>query len=53
MKTAKCLNCLCGCLEWRYCQGCDSWLCEGCWREHNEDAPDHTLARIEWKYEND
>jgi len=37
----KCRNCDDGCTAVRFCDGCDETLCEGCWAEHNEDAPCH------------
>ena len=36
-----CPNCADGCTATRYCDGCDMTICEGCYAEHNEDAPDH------------
>ena len=36
-----CANCRDGCVVAVYCDGCWEFLCQSCWREHNEDAPDH------------
>ena len=36
-----CPNCQDGCVVSVYCDGCWEYLCQNCWREHNEDAPDH------------
>jgi hypothetical protein len=38
---AGCTNCEERCLVSKWCDGCESWLCDGCWAEHNEDAPCH------------
>jgi len=41
-----CENCDCegGCVATRWCDGCDMWLCDGCWLEHNQDAPCHCAS---------
>ena len=41
MAHKQCRNCDDGCTAVRFCNGCDEMLCEGCWAEHNEDAPCH------------
>ncbi len=37
----KCPNCSDGCTARRYCDGCHAVLCQGCYDEHNSDAPCH------------
>ena len=36
-----CPNCDDGCIAAKDCLGCDHLVCDGCWEEHNNDAPCH------------
>lgn len=41
LPIAPCPNCDDGCLIAIHCDGCDVDLCQGCYDEHNKDAPCH------------
>ena len=36
-----CPNCDDGCTAEKWCEGCERWLCMGCWYEHNDNAECH------------
>jgi hypothetical protein len=41
----ECSNCDCRCAVTKYCDGCETMLCEGCWRDHNYDDDCHVKER--------
>jgi len=44
-ESVACAECPCH-VAVAYCPGCDQWVCQDCWAEHNQDAPCHVTDDV-------